>query len=48
MQSFKEFMMSLPEDISADDAKSNYKQYQADFWGSEVRAEFETRRNDPS
>lgn len=48
MQSFKEFMMGLPEDVSAESAQSEYKVYQADYWGSEVRAEFEARRNDPS
>lgn len=48
LQTFKEFMMSLPEDISPAAAQDEYKQYQAQYWGSEVRAEFEARRNDPA
>lgn len=40
--------MRLPDDVSVEQAQQDYKAYQADFWGSEVRAEFEARRNDPS
>ena len=46
MQSFKEFIMSLPEEIMPDDAKTAYKQYQAEFWGSEIRADFEMNKNE--
>ena len=46
MRTFKEFIMTLPEEVLPDEAKAAYKQYQADFWGSEVRADFELNKNE--
>ena len=47
MQTFKEFMLQLPEEVMPDEAKTAYKQYQAEFWGSEIRADFELNKAEP-
>lgn len=46
MQTFKEFMLQLPEEVMPDEAKGSYRQYQAEFWGSEIRADFELHKNE--
>ena len=46
MQTFKEFMLQLPEEVMPDEAKGAYRQYQAEFWGSEIRADFELHKNE--
>ena len=46
MQTFKEFMLQLPEEVMPDEAKGAYRQYQAEFWGSEIRADFELHKGE--
>ena len=44
---FREFMEGLPNSATPEFAKAEYDKYMADFYGDEVKAEFERKKNDP-
>ena len=43
---YKEFMFKLPDDITPEEAQKEYQRYLAEYWGSEIRAEFQAKRNE--
>lgn len=44
---YKEFVYrELGDDVTPEEAKRSYDQYLTAFWGSQIRAEFEGRRNE--
>ena len=43
---YKEFMFKLPDDITPDEAQKEYQRYLAEYWGSEIRAEFQAKKNE--
>lgn len=44
--SYKEFILQLPDEITPEDAQRDFQAYLADYWGSQIRAEFESKRNE--
>jgi hypothetical protein len=47
MLSFKEFLIhKIQDDPSPEEAQARYKQYIIEFHGSEIKAEFEEKKND--
>jgi hypothetical protein len=44
---YKEFVYrELGDDVTPEEAKRAYDQYLTEFWGSQIRAQFEAHRND--
>lgn len=43
---YKEFMFKLPDDITPEEAQKEYQRYLAEYWGSEIRAEFQAKKNE--
>ena len=43
---YKDFIKTLHDDVTPDEAQQEYQVYLAEFWGSEVRADFEAKRNE--
>lgn len=41
-------MHELPDDITPEEAQKEYQAYLIRWWGSQVKAEFEARKNDPA
>ena len=46
MMTFKEFMLSLPDDPSPEEAQTRYKAYKVEYHGGEIKAEFVEKKND--
>ncbi len=44
--SYKEFILQLPDEVTPEDAQCEFQAYLAEYWGSQVRAEFEAKRNE--
>ncbi len=44
--SYKEFILQLPDEVTPEDAQREFQAYLAEYWGSQVRAEFEAKRNE--
>ena len=42
---YKEFILTLADDVSPDDAQREFQTYLTEYWGSQIRAEFEAKRN---
>ncbi len=44
---YKEFVYrELGDDVTPEQSQQAYQKYLADFWGSQIRAEFESHRNE--
>lgn len=43
---YREFMLTLHNDVTPDEAQQMYQGYLKEWWGSEVRAEFEAKKTD--
>ena len=41
-KAFKQFLLDLPDEVTPQEAQQRYDEYLADYWGSEVRAAWET------
>lgn len=46
MKTFKEFLLDQPDDPSPEEAQKRYKDYQIEFHGGELKAEFAEKKND--
>jgi hypothetical protein len=44
---FREFMEGLPNNATPEYAKAEYDRYLADFYGNEIKADFERKKGDP-
>lgn len=47
-KSFKAFLLGLDDSVTPEQAQQQYQQYLAEFYGSQIRAEFESRKNEES
>lgn len=46
LMTFKEFMISQPDDPEPEEAQTRYRSYTVEFHGGEIKAEFATRKDD--
>lgn len=40
-------MLRLADDITPEEAQREYQRYLGEYWGSEVRAEFQAKQKEP-
>ena len=45
-RSYKDFCRTLPDDVTPEEAQKEYQQYLSEYWGSEVKADFESKKNE--
>lgn len=43
---YKDFCRTLPDDVTPEQAQKEYQQYLSEYWGSAVRADFESKKNE--
>lgn len=45
---FREFIGTLPDDITPEAANVEFKRYLSAWWGDSIKAEFEQKKTDPT